>query len=55
MGCCDGWPAEPEKKVGACDECGGDIDDEGDSTEEGCCWSPVECNTCKWTPCDGSC
>ena len=55
MGCCDGWQAEPEKKVGVCAECEGDIGEDGESVEEGCGWSPVVCDTCKWTPCDGSC
>lgn len=40
--------------VSECPECGMPVDIDGDSTEV-CNYSPVECETCGWSPCDGSC
>ena len=53
MSCCD--PAGsymPE--VGECAECGGPVDEDGDTTEA-CNYSPIVCETCGWAPCDQSC
>lgn len=55
MGCCSPIDAEPSLTVGVCPDCGGDVDKDGESTEEGCTYSPVECDTCGWRPCDWSC
>ena len=52
--CCDYSEANPEDTVGECPECGGDIDKDGDTTEECCRYSP-ECKTCGCASCDGSC
>ncbi len=54
MMCCAAkeWEAF-EKPNGVCEDCGSEtIDDEA---YEGCYYSPVECSTCGWQPCDGSC
>lgn len=55
MSCCEPWPAEPEATVGKCPACDGDVDEDGETTEEGCGYSPIECKTCNWKPCDQSC
>lgn len=55
MSCCDGWDATPEDTVGECPVCEGEVDIDGESTEAGCAYSPVECSTCNWKPCDQSC
>lgn len=50
--CADGYD-DTDKADGICPDCGGPTVD-GDAAER-CNWSPVVCNTCNWTPCDGSC
>ncbi len=52
--CCSPIEARPEETVGQCPECGSDIDKDGESTEEGCTYSP-SCKTCGDSPCDWSC
>lgn len=52
--CCDSYDARPEDTVGQCEVCGGDVDIDGDTTEEGCNYSP-KCPKCGWSPCDQSC
>jgi len=56
--CCEGWRNPDEDINDECPDCGGPvvIDADGDiEAQEGCSWSPVECDTCGWSPCDGSC
>jgi hypothetical protein len=53
--CCDPCGPFPEDTVGQCPECGCDVDKDGDCTEECCSYSPEECKTCGWRPCDWSC
>lgn len=53
--CCSPIPAAPTETVGKCPACGCDIDEYGDSTEEGCSYSPEVCGLCHDCPCDGSC
>jgi hypothetical protein len=59
MGCCDDQRTcggHDELHVGQCPDCGGDVDEDGDTVERDyCSYSPVECETCGWRPCDGSC
>lgn len=55
MSCCDPIAANPEDTVGKCPKCDCDVDKDGASTEEGCCWSPVVCDLCGDKPCDQSC
>lgn len=38
---------------GVCPDCGTETVD-GDAAQ-GCNYSPVECTTCGWSPCDQSC
>lgn len=38
----------------SCPECDSEVDADGDSIEV-CEYSPPECDTCGWAPCDGSC
>jgi predicted RNA-binding Zn-ribbon protein involved in translation (DUF1610 family) len=55
MGCCDGWELKPESGdvVTECPDCGTTlINGEPDN---GCNYSPEECKTCGWSPCDQSC
>lgn len=52
--CSDGWSLEKgEVADGVCPDCEMDTLD-GEATE-GCCYSPVVCNTCGYAPCDDSC
>ena len=52
--CCDGYqPGEEE--VGECVACGSRVDEDGDSIEWRCHYSPVVCLTCHDQPCDQSC
>lgn len=52
--CCDGWYPGPGEEIdGECPDCGGPTVEGGSAY--GCNWSPVECDTCGWAPCDGSC
>lgn len=53
MSCCEPVGSSM-KEVGECVECGNPVDAEGDSTEV-CAWSPVECDSCGWSPCNESC
>ena len=60
MGCCDSYfdledyneAASAERR---CSDCGGFVNEEGFSVEEGCWYSTIECRKCEWTPCDESC
>lgn len=53
--CCEPIGGSPADTVGACKDCGMSVDKEGDTTEEGCFYSPVCCDTCGYKPCDQSC
>lgn len=53
--CADPCPERPEDTVSSCPECGNDVDSAGDTTEEICSYSPIECKKCGWQPCDESC
>lgn len=57
MSCCDPSGPYPEDTVGKCSnpDCGGDVDKDGESTEECCNYSPKVCKVCGWSPCDQSC
>ncbi|MDQ0996930.1 hypothetical protein QFZ34_002112 [Phyllobacterium ifriqiyense] len=57
MCCCAIWEGTREalEKFPICEDCQGAHVDEGGNALEGCGYSPVECNTCGWRPCDGSC
>lgn len=52
--CCDPYDGCPEATVGQCPLCGGDVDVNGDSTEDGCNYSPA-CSECGCQTCDQSC
>jgi hypothetical protein len=53
MSCCS--PVESdEPPVDYCPDCGMPVDEYGDATQ-GCTYSPEECATCGWCPCDRSC
>jgi len=53
MTCCD--PTEPEPAVGECPDCGEPVDEDGYIAIPNCSYSPLECDTCGWRPCDQSC
>lgn len=55
MSCCDPIDARPEDTVGECPDCGGDVDIDGDTTEEACSYSPIDCDLCGSASCDESC
>jgi hypothetical protein len=42
------------KIAGICDSCGMPVNEDGDSIE-GCGYSPVECETCGYAPCQEYC
>jgi hypothetical protein len=51
--CCDGWDYNDDEVNGECPACGmPTVDGEAQS---GCHYSPVACNTCGDSPCDGYC
>lgn len=50
--CSDGWDYDDEIN-GVCPDCGMTTVD-GEASN-GCNWSPVNCETCGDSPCDGSC
>ena len=55
MGCCSPYdPYKDEDVKGYCPDCGTPVDEDGDALE-GCTYSPVDCKTCGWQPCDLSC
>ena len=51
---CFGQDSYKEPVVGDCDECGAQVDEDGDAVDN-CCYSPVVCKKCNWQPCDESC
>lgn len=53
MSCCDGWKYEDDEVNGICPDCGEPTVD--GEAQEGCFWSPVDCETCGSRTCDGSC
>jgi hypothetical protein len=55
MMCCAGREDYKEfPPVAECDECGAEVDCEGDAIKQ-CQYSPVVCEKCGYRPCDGSC
>ena len=51
--CCASSGYKEEEINGECPDCGNETVD-GDAYE--CCsYSPAECETCDWSPCDLSC
>lgn len=50
--CCDGWNYSDEIN-GECPDCGCPTSEGVAAT--GCNYSPIDCETCKTAPCDGSC
>lgn len=42
------------KPVSTCKDCGEAVDEDGDAIDS-CGYSPVECETCGYAPCDESC
>ena len=53
MACCDPFEYDEEDIDGECPDCGSPTI-EG-TAADGCAYSPVECETCDWRPCDLSC
>lgn len=51
--CCDGTEYNNEDINGKCKACGQPTVD--GSAFESCGYSPTECTTCGWSPCDGAC
>ena len=55
MSCCEPWIVDDKEAVGVCPQCEGDINKDGITVDAGCVYSPVECETCGFQPCDLSC
>jgi len=55
MSCCSSIKSCPEDTVGECPSCEGEVDIDGYTTEGGCTYSPVSCETCGYRGCDQSC
>lgn len=52
-GCSDGWSSEKSEVNGECPKCGKET--VNGIAASGCNYSPIICDTCGWSPCDGSC
>ena len=53
MSCCDGWHYANTEVNGECHDCGmATVDGQA---QEGCHWSPIDCESCGSAPCDLSC
>lgn len=50
--CSEGW--DNGEAVVYCPDCEFPVDEDGDAVS-GCCHSPINCETCGSSPCDGSC
>jgi hypothetical protein len=59
MMCCDPRTTQEEHDemhAGQCPDCGADVDANGYCVEtDDCMYSPKECNSCGYCPCDESC
>lgn len=55
MSCCEPWEAEDKEVTGECDNCGQPINKDGETVEDICSYSPLECGECGFQPCDLSC
>jgi len=55
MACADPQPDRPDDEVDVCPDCENGVDEDGNSTEKQCHWSPKRCATCGWRPCDMAC
>ena len=53
--CCDPCEIEDKEITGVCPQCEGDVNKDGECTEDICSYSPVECKACGYQPCDWSC
>ncbi len=53
MMCCEPNDYREDEINGECPDCGNPTVD--DDAFESCSYSPEECETCGWRPCDGSC
>jgi hypothetical protein len=51
--CCDNTTYSEDQINGKCSACGSDTVD-GQAYDQ-CAWSPVLCEECGCSPCDGSC
>jgi len=51
--CCAATDFKEKEINGECPDCGEPTVNW--NAYEKCSWSPVECETCGWAPCDGSC
>ena len=58
-GCCDNIMTQAEhdeEHKGQCPECRNDVDENGSTVESNhCSYSPLACDLCGYSPCDGSC
>lgn len=55
MSCFSVIEPDDTEVVGECQECEGDINKDGLTVYDGCSYSPVDCKTCGFQPCDLSC
>lgn len=55
MACCDPLIADDQEITGVCDICESSINKEGETVNDICSYSPLECEKCGYQPCDWSC
>lgn len=55
MSCFSVIESDDKEVTGVCPQCEGDINQDGQTVEDGCGYSPIECETCGFQPCDLSC
>lgn len=53
--CCDAMIVDDKEIAGECADCGGDTNQDGQTIVDSCSYSPLECETCGYQPCDDSC
>lgn len=55
MSCCDPGIIDDKEIAGVCADCEADINQDGYCIEDFCSYSPVDCETCGYQPCQQYC
>lgn len=55
MSCCDPFIEADQEVTGVCPRCERDVNKDGQTVEENCGYSPIECEECGAQPCTLAC